>query len=1413
MQLIAITEHGCADTIRDTICVHPEIDVKFAIVPDTVGCQAYPAQLFNLSTGADTFYWDLGDDTTIVTDQDTTINHIWTNLNVVSPDSVYNVSLVGISSFGCKSDTTSDAIRVHPKPDANFTVDVDTGCSCFTVTITNLALGFDSLFWDFGDGSPSSTDTSSSLVHTYCNTTDSTINRILKLIAVTQYGCADTLTDTIKVHPEVTANFTVLDSIGCDPFAVCFFNLSLGEDSWNWDFGDGSSSTIENPCHTFINDDTTNLVDSAYIVELAVSSVFGCGSDTVRDTIIVHPTPLAGFTVDTNEGISPVVITITDLSTGADSVFWDFGDQTDTTTVSPTAPFTHIYTNTTGSIVTYQLCAIAQTNLGCTDTVCLPIKVHPEIDANFAIVPNDSGCHPFTIGLINLSLRADTFYWDFGDSSSIFVTTDKDTVITHTYYNSSAVNDTTYCITLIAVSDSGASDTMTQCIVVHPKPLADFSVDTNAGCSPLTITVFNTSTPFGSLNYFWIFSDSLFPNTTSSASFTKSYVNTSSTPSFYTIKLLVTNSNGCTDTLIDTITVYPEISAQFAIVPDTGCSPLDVTFGNLSAPVGTASYEWDFGDSLFSTDTNPTHQYLNPSLFDTTYYPCLIATTAFGCKDTVCDSVKIFSQPLAIFTMADTIGCSPLTVTFTNSSLYATSYLWVFGTGDSSTTDTNTFTYTFINNTDFAVSYTITLIAFQSSCTDIMTRTITLDGALADFAFFTITDSAGCTPLTITFQPTPGAANYCWDFDDGNTLCDTSSAPFSYTFYNPSNTTDSVYTVRLIATGRNGCIDTSYKDITVYPKPVASFNISDSVGCSPLIVTFNNTSLGATLYHWNFGKGLLDTLSTTSSASFDSTYSNNTANQSVIFQISLVSENIYGCKDSAVKNINVLKGVVISQINVFLDSIFCAPTTVQFTSTITGQDTLYWDFGDTQTSSLPNPIHTYTNPSPTADSNYTATLIASNAGCGDTAIINITAHPKPIADFSASDTIGCAPLTVTFTDASIGALTYIWDFGDNTFNFTPGSVSHTYYNPNINTDTLLMKLTVENADGCKDTLTQNIIVYPQITAYFLTNPDTAGCSPFTVNFNNQTFPPDSNSYQWDFGDGTGSSVLKNPSYTYINGGLNTDTNTVQLIAASAFSCSDTFYRDIIVFPKPVANFSVNVTSGCTPLDVTISNTSTPGATYYWDFGDGSTSTDTSGTFTHTYNNTSSDTTNYLLQLMAENSYGCRDTSTAQVVVTSLLVINVNFIDTVKTGNDGAIDITVSGGTPPYNFSWSNGAANEDIDSLTAGIYIVIVTDSSGCIDSMSIEVPNATGITETKLQNQVKLYPNPHNGKFNLSIQSKNNRKFSVYIYDVFGKLISEKKYIKENNLQIDISGQVKGIYFLKVIKDDQVSISKIICQ
>ena len=674
--------------------------------------------------------------------------------------------------------------------------------------------------------------------------------------------------------------------------------------------------------------------------------------------------------------------------------------------------------------------------------------------------------------------------------------------------------------------------------------------------------------------------------------------------------------------------------------------------------------------------------------------------------------------------------------------------------------------------------------------------------------------------------------------------------------------------------------------------PVADFAaLPDTAGCHPFTVNFTNLSTGANNYSWNFGDG--SPIDTSTADTIVHIYTN-TSGSTVLFNSCLIAQNQAGCADTLCKIISVYPDAPSIFFSADQDS-GCSPLTVKFTTFVTGSiDTCLYDFGDGDTAIHCGPTHTFISVS---DTFYTVAVSGINPwGClTDTFTTDIFVHPKPVINsFTASLSIGCTPVCVTISGTATGASVYYWDFGDATFDSSTADTTfiHCYTNVTSSPQFYTLNLIVKNNVGCSDTASTTFTVLPDVTAIFFPQPDTFGCHPYTVNF--QNFSLGAAAYEWNFGDGTPINNTANPTHTFTNPPCSFDTiYIVKLIATSVFGCKDTAIQQILVHPKPIADFIVDADTGCSPLLVTIGNLSTCYDSLFWVFGDGSISTDTSGTFTHTYTNTSSDTTNYLLQLIAENSYGCRDTSTAQVVVISLLntsftitnvscngnndgfakavvnggtlpysylwssllndtialsdsianlsagtyfilvtdsigciisdsvtiteplplVIYVNFIDTVKTGNDGAIDITVSGGTPPYNFSWSNGAANEDIDSLTAGTYIVVVTDSSGCIDSMSIEVPDATGINEINWRNQIKIYPNPTTGKFNLSIQPENNNNFSVYIYDVFGKLIYKKKYIKENNLQINISGKAKGIYFLKVINDKEVSVRKIIYQ
>jgi len=493
LKLIVLNNDGCSDTLIDTITVHPEISANFA-VSDSVECHPLTVNFFNLSSGENSWFWDFGDGST-----DTLENpvHIYTNTDTLKNDSTFNACLSVLSSFGCGSDTVCDSIVVHPKPIANFTVNIDTGCSCFNVTISNLSLGFDSLIWDFGDGTPISNDTGSTVVHSYCNTTDSTVNYTLQLLALNNDGCSDTLTRNIKVHPEISANFSVSDSVGCNPLTVNFFNLSLGDDSSFWDFGDGTGiDSSLNPTHIYYGDTATFVADSIYPVELFVTSKFGCGSDTARDTILVHPQPFANFSVDTNGGFSPLTITISNLALGYDSLLWVFGDENtdDTTALS----FDYTYINNSDSTVVYTLCLYAKTQFGCTDTLCRPITVHPIINADFSMLPDTFGCHPFCVEFVNLSAGADTFCWDFGDSGKD-TTYNKSDRPQHCFLNSSTTQDTIYCVELIAVSKFNSRDTIVKCMLVHPKPIANFTVDNDTGCSCFTVTISNLSAGFDSL--------------------------------------------------------------------------------------------------------------------------------------------------------------------------------------------------------------------------------------------------------------------------------------------------------------------------------------------------------------------------------------------------------------------------------------------------------------------------------------------------------------------------------------------------------------------------------------------------------------------------------------------------------------------------------------------------------------------------------------------------------------------------------------------------------------------------------------------------------------------------------------------------------------------------------------------------
>ena len=222
------------------------------------------------------------------------------------------------------------------------------------------------------------------------------------------------------------------------------------------------------------------------------------------------------------------------------------------------------------------------------------------------------------------------------------------------------------------------------------------------------------------------------------------------------------------------------------------------------------------------------------------------------------------------------------------------------------------------------------------------------------------------------------------------------------------------------------------------------------------------------------------------------------------------------------------------------------PLTVTFTDLSTGSITDWsWTFGDGGSSSAQNPSYEYTS---AGTYNVTLTVTGPGGSDGETKNGYIVVNPcvTPTAGFIGTPTSGDYPLTVNFTDQSTGAASYSWTFGDGGTS-TAANPGYTY----TTAGTFTVTQTVTNACGSDQMIRTNYITVtapppPPPTADFVGSP-TSGNFPLTVNFTDlSTDAP--TSWDWDFGDGIGTSTVANPSYTYNNVG----TYTVSLTATNAY---------------------------------------------------------------------------------------------------------------------------------------------------------------------------------------------------------------------------------------------------------------------
>ena len=1180
--LLVKNESGCSDILTKTIVVNPEIKSGFTVAGNADrGCQPLDIQFQNTSTGnTGTWVWEFGDGGSSIEENP---EHIFYNL--FGPDSLkFNTRLISVSPFYCR-DTSYHTITVMPYIEAKFAFDRTRACTPHEVLITDQSYGADIYTWDFGDGSTSASP-GPTLTKIFQNTTPDSITRTIHLRVDNEEGCYDEDDRQVTIYPEVISSFTASTATGCSPLEVAFQNNSNGADSYFWNFGDGGTSTATNPVHIY----DRNLADhdTVYRVSLLAVSDEIC-TDTSFFDITVHPYLEALFTIENITGCHPFTVTVNNQSTGADHYAWSFGDGSPV--ISTSAPsFDHTYLNTSDSTRVFTLRLIVSNDQGCSDTLSRLITIHPELSANFT-ADHFTGCHPMTVNFTDLSMHAELWAWDFGDGTS------SPTPSPIHVFNNFGNNDTTYLVTLTTSTfDGECIKFVSWPITVHPDVEAEFSFPAAYGCNPFEAGFSNLSN--GGLNYTWDFGDGSVVTTPDTASISHVFVNTD----FVNIKnfqvsLLAENAAGCKSQVIKTIHVYPDIISGFTPSETEGCHPLSVGFTNQSS--GGDSYIWDFGDGSSSYQTNSSHLFGNSGTIDSIYTVKLVSISPNHiCRDTSSTTIRIHPLVEADFKIPDNSGCNPFELYLENTSVNGSIFRWDFGDGRDTVTNTTGSLTHVLNNSDFvnAATFQVRLEAESSAgCKSQVTRSVNVEPAIE--AVCSADQYEGCQPLNVSFTNlSSGAAYYRWDFGDGTS----SQAENPVKSFTNNGTADIDYKVWLHAFASNHeCRDSFPVTIRVHPYLKAEFTSPDNIQCSPSSVVYNNTSLGGSIFHWEFGDGS-DTV-THATGPVSHIYTNPGYTSNMAFPVILTVENGAGCISRFRDTVEVYPSIR-AGFNVSTRE-GCHPLEVAFTNNQQGGLTCFWDFGDGSTSEAESPVHTFTNFTGSAVERVVKTEARSVYNCTSHFETRITIHPKPEARMETDEVIRCTPFDVTARNTSLRADRYTWDFGDGSGSLatTADPVHHVYTNMTGEIAGFDLKLIAATDFGCTDTSKGKIYVYPGTVADF--SFDREGCSPLAASFLNESV--NGSSWLWDFGDGNTMKV-RDPLNYYLNLTGRDTLFHVSLTSVTKYGCTDTKEDSIFVYAQPDAEFTANpVLQSFPSATVGFTNMSNPGSwSYTWDMGDG-----------------------------------------------------------------------------------------------------------------------------------------------------------------------------------------------------------------
>ena len=662
---------------------------------------------FNNSQNANSYFWEFGDGNVSVLDNP---------VHTYALEGEYEVRLFAFND--CGESQLFQFIIVVDYPEADFSSDVEEGCSPLSVQFFNeSSANVTDVVWSFPGGNPSSSTSFSPSV-----TYEDTGSFDVELIVFNDSG-SDTIVknDFITVFEAPTADFSV-EIIGD---SVYFENLSSSPADYEWNFGDGNSSTEFEPIHSYEE-------DGEYEVTLVVSNL--CGADTVTLNVDVISLPVAGFSVVGDVFCAPAIVSfINESSSNVDSLEWTFLGGSPSTSNEENPQVTYEEPGF------YDVTLIVYAPAG-SDTLVfeefIEIQNSPEVDVTFFA---DERTVQFEA---NLNFTNETI-WDFGDGNQSSEENPE-----HTFEA-----DGDYSVTLYAINE--CDTTVWEGVVqAYSLPSADIDAVNADGdsefsdCAPFLVH-FTDNSEGTIFEREWIFEGGS-PETSDSDSVWVEW----SESGTYSVTLIVSNLAG-SDTLV--LESMVEILPVPVIDFDFEVDDREVSFiPDLEHVDGV---EWDFGDGSQSTEISPIYTYENHGIFTVN----LLAWNQ-------CDTVSISKQvavgdfPLSDFTASsDRQGCAPFVVQFENNVLSSVdAFEWTFEGGEPETSNEPNPEVTYHEPGVYSVSLRV-VNALGSNTLDRADYIVVDTPAVANFEFVEIE-----TGVFEFNNLSSNADEFLWDFGDGN---------------------------------------------------------------------------------------------------------------------------------------------------------------------------------------------------------------------------------------------------------------------------------------------------------------------------------------------------------------------------------------------------------------------------------------------------------------------------------------------------------------------------------------------------------------------------------------------------------------------------------------------------------------------